>query len=111
MVLLRSDCPLAPQPASINPPENSRGRKMRVKFKKKSRWAHSNQALGQFDHEVGEVISGISEEDVVLIEKAGIGECVGPDEVVAPEEVDLDSDDDSNDSDNKEDDGSKKPWG
>lgn len=68
---------------------------MKVKFLKAGRWAPENQQESQFNFEVDDVKSGISEKDVVDMKKAGIAELIGTDD------VDIEDEDEEN-GDNEE---------
>ncbi len=111
MVLLRSDCPLAPQPSVIQNPL-PRGKVMKVKFKKKGRWQHEAFARGQFNYEPGDEKSGISESDAADMEKFGVADILGLDHEPSDEvESDPPKDPDPIKKESTDDDSAKKnPW-
>ena len=54
---------------------------MKVKFLKAGGWAPEKIGAAQFDFEIGDEKSGISENDVADMKKAGIAELIGPDDI------------------------------
>lgn len=88
---------------------------MKVKFLRDGRWAHKNIGDGQFDFKEGDEMSGICEEDAIVMKEAGMADIMGEDTV--EEEVVEDGDGDENSKSDEADDsasngtnGNKKPW-
>jgi len=107
--VLRSDTWYAPP---SKPAKTVLENKMKVKFLKNGRWAHSEIARGQFDFVEGQEMDGIAEVDAIAMKESGNAEILGDGASKKVEaEAELEADPDaskliSNDSMK----GKKKAW-